>query len=98
MASGVDEKRTTKESIKRMYEGTVVSDKMDKTIVVQVVRLFRHPLFDKTVRKFKKYKAHDEQNQARIGDLVEIVETTPRSKDKHTELVRVISSGERALG
>jgi len=69
----------------------VVSDKMDKTVVVRVERLSRHPLYTKVIKRAKKYKAHDAQNECRIGDLVEIVETRPLSKDKRwrvTEIVR----------
>lgn len=62
--------------------GTVVSDKMDKTVVVAVVRSYRHPLYGKTIRRTKKYMAHDEQNACRVGDRVEIVETRPLSRHK----------------
>ncbi|WP_062202396.1 30S ribosomal protein S17 [Aureimonas sp. AU12] len=67
---------------KRVLQGTVVSDKNDKTVVVLVERRFTHPLFKKTVRRSKKYKAHDESNQYKVGDLVSIEETRPISKDK----------------
>jgi small subunit ribosomal protein S17 len=60
----------------------VVSDKNDKTVVVLVERRFTHPLFKKTVRRSKKYKAHDESNQFKVGDMVSIEETRPISKDK----------------
>ncbi|RMF30778.1 MAG: 30S ribosomal protein S17 [Chloroflexi bacterium] len=66
---------------KRMV-GRVVSDKMDKTVVVQVERMKRHPLYGKVVRIRKKYKAHDEENACREGDLVRIVESRPISKEK----------------
>ncbi len=62
--------------------GRVVSDKMDKTVVVQVERMKRHPLYGKVVRIRKKYKAHDEENACREGDLVRIVESRPISKEK----------------
>lgn len=62
--------------------GVVTSDKMDKTVVVTVVRVTRHPLYGKTIRKHKKYKAHDENNQATMGDTVRIRECRPISKDK----------------
>jgi len=62
--------------------GVVTSDKMDKTVVVTVVRVTRHPLYGKTIRKHKKYKAHDENNQAAMGDTVRIRECRPISKDK----------------
>ncbi|KQQ89807.1 MULTISPECIES: 30S ribosomal protein S17 [Aureimonas] len=67
---------------KRVLQGTVVSDKNDKTVVVLVERRFTHPLFKKTVRRSKKYKAHDESNQYKVGDIVSIEETKPISKDK----------------
>ncbi|WP_182084592.1 30S ribosomal protein S17 [Aureimonas sp. ME7] len=67
---------------KRVLQGTVVSDKNDKTVVVLVERRFTHPLFKKTVRRSKKYKAHDESNQYKVGDTVSIEETKPISKDK----------------
>ncbi len=70
--------------------GTVVSDKMEKTIVVKVERLVKHPLYKKTIKKFKKYKAHDEENKAKIGDKVKIVETRPLSKEKRWRLVEVL--------
>ncbi|KQT48648.1 30S ribosomal protein S17 [Aureimonas sp. Leaf454] len=67
---------------KRVLQGTVVSDKNDKTVVVLVERRFTHPLFKKTVRRSKKYKAHDEGNLCKVGDVVSIEETKPISKDK----------------
>lgn len=70
--------------------GTVVSDKMDKTIVVAVVEKFKHPLYKKTVSKTKKFKAHDEQNQCGIGDTVLIAETRKLSKDKNWRLVQIV--------
>jgi len=67
---------------RRILQGVVVSDKSDKTIVVKVERRFTHPLLKKTVRRSKKYKAHDETNQRKVGELVSIEETRPISKDK----------------
>jgi small subunit ribosomal protein S17 len=67
---------------KRILQGTVVSDKSDKTIVVKVERRFAHPMFQKTVRRSKKYKAHDENNRFKTGDIVSIEECAPISKDK----------------
>ncbi len=67
---------------KRILQGTVVSDKNDKTVVVKVERRFTHPLFKKTVRRSKNYKAHDEANAKKVGDLVSIQESRPISKDK----------------
>jgi len=68
---------------KRVLQGTVVSDKSDKTVVVRVERRFTHPLLKKTVRRSKKYKAHDENNACKIGDIVSIQESRPISKDKN---------------
>ncbi|MDW6023781.1 30S ribosomal protein S17 [Mesorhizobium sp. BAC0120] len=67
---------------KRVMQGTVVSDKNDKTVVVQVERRFTHPMMKKTVRLTKKYKAHDENNTFKVGDTVLIEESKPISKDK----------------
>ena len=67
---------------KRVLQGVVVSDKNDKTIVVQVERRYTHPLLKKTVRRTKKYHAHDEKNTFKVGDQVEIEETRPLSKNK----------------
>jgi small subunit ribosomal protein S17 len=67
---------------KRVLHGVVVSDKNDKTIVVQVERRYTHPLFKKTVRRTKKYHAHDEKNVFKVGDLVSIEEAAPISKNK----------------
>lgn len=70
--------------------GRVVSDKMDKTIVVSVEDFVRHPLYGKAVKRSKKFKAHDENNECRIGDKVRISETRPLSKDKRWRLVQVV--------
>lgn len=67
---------------KRILQGVVVSDKNDKTVVVEVERRYTHPLFKKVVRRSKKYQAHDESNSCKIGDRVQIVETAPISKNK----------------
>ena len=67
---------------KRVLQGTVVSDKNDKTIVVQVERRYTHPLLKKTVRRTKKYHAHDEGNVFKIGEMVSIQESPPISKNK----------------
>ena len=70
--------------------GVVVSDKMDKTITVQVDRVTRHPVYNRSVRKSTKFKAHDEQNVAKTGDVVRIQETRPLSKTKRWRLVEVM--------
>ncbi|MFT5510262.1 MAG: small subunit ribosomal protein S17 [Hyphomicrobiaceae bacterium] len=72
---------------KRILQGTVVSDKNDKTVVVEVERRYTHPLYKKVVRRSKKYHAHDEANVAKIGDRVRIQETAPISKNKRWTLV-----------
>jgi len=79
-------------NLRKVREGRVVSDKMDKTIVVLVVEKKPHPLYKKTVTRSKKFKAHDENNEAKIGDIVEIVETRPLSKDKYFRLSRIIEA------
>ena len=70
--------------------GKVVSDKMEKTIVVAVVDTESHPLYKKSVNKTVKYKAHDENNEAHVGDTVSIMETRPLSKDKRWRLVEIL--------
>jgi len=70
--------------------GTVVSDKMEKTVVVRVERLVPHDVYKKYVRRRQNFKAHDEKNEFRIGDRVEIVETRPMSKDKRWRVARLI--------
>lgn len=67
---------------KKIYTGKVVSNKMDKTIVVAVTRLFQHPVYKKTVKRVTKFKAHDEQNKCNIGDTVKIIAARPISKEK----------------
>ncbi len=73
--------------------GIVKSDKMDKTIVVQVERRISHPVYSKVIKLHKKFKAHDSSNEAKIGDLVEITETRPMSKDKRWRLSSIIQKG-----
>ncbi len=68
--------------INKTYTGKVVSNKMDKTVVVAITRLFQHPVYKKTVKKVSKFKAHDAENSCNIGDTVIITETKPMSKDK----------------
>jgi small subunit ribosomal protein S17 len=72
---------------KRVLQGTVVSDKNDKTVVVKVERAFTHPVMKKTVRRSKKYHAHDAANSAKVGDVVRIEESAPISKNKRWTLV-----------
>ena len=70
--------------------GMVVSDKMQKTVVVSIERRVQHPVYGKMVRRTKKLKAHDEENQAKTGDTVRIMETRPLSKDKRWRVVEII--------
>ncbi|WP_116716638.1 30S ribosomal protein S17 [Euzebya tangerina] len=75
---------------RKIRDGIVVSDKMDKTVVVQVERRVKHPRYHKTVTKSKRYKAHDENNDAGVGDRVRIVETRPLSKNKYFRLDTIL--------
>lgn len=75
---------------KKMYSGKVVSDKMDKTVVVAVTRTFQHPLYKKTVKKVTKFKAHDEENVCKTGDTVKIVESRPLSREKRWQVIERI--------
>jgi len=77
-------------SNRKVLRGVVVSDKMDKTIVVEISTKKSHPLYSKRVKYSTKLKAHDENNEAKIGDKVEIMETRPLSKDKYFRLVKII--------
>lgn len=79
-----------KRGMRRVVTGKVVSDKMDKTIAVRQERLVKHPLYGKYIRRATTYKAHDENNQARMGDVVEIAYGRPISKTKNWRLVRVV--------
>lgn len=75
---------------RRTYRGRVVQDSNDKTIMVEVVTQKQHPLYKKRLNSSKKFAAHDEQNEAKINDVVEIMETRPLSARKHFRLVRII--------
>jgi len=74
--------------------GRVVSDKMNKTVVVAVETLRHHPLYKKTIRRAVKYKAHDEKNECRLGDTVKIIETRPLSKEKRWRVAEIITKRE----
>jgi small subunit ribosomal protein S17 len=76
---------------KQLYRGKVVSDKMDKTIVAEIMRTYMHPQFLKTVRTTKKYKVHDANELAQVGDIVEFYEGRPMSKTKYMYLARVVN-------
>ncbi|MFM8909222.1 MAG: 30S ribosomal protein S17 [Gemmatimonadota bacterium] len=75
---------------RKTRQGLVVSDKMDKTVVVAIERRVPHPVYGKMVTKTKRLKAHDEQNSAKVGDTVRIVETRPLSKDKRWRLLEIV--------
>lgn len=77
-------------NLRKTRTGVVVSDKMDKTVVVAIVDNVRHPLYKKIVKRTVKMKAHDENNECRIGDRVSLMETRPLSKDKRWRVVEII--------
>ena len=81
---------TEKRNYRKTRQGIVVSDKMDKGIVVRIDRTMRHPLYGKTVRTSSKLHAHDESNNAHVGDVVSVMETRPLSKTKRWRLVEVV--------
>ncbi|MDD4894295.1 MAG: 30S ribosomal protein S17 [Candidatus Omnitrophica bacterium] len=72
------------------FSGTVVSDKMQKTVIVKVMHMSKHPKYGKIMKSYNKFKAHDEKNSAKIGDVVRIEETRPLSKDKRFRLVEIV--------
>jgi small subunit ribosomal protein S17 len=76
---------------KRLLQGKVISDKMDKTVVVEFTRTYQHPLIGKVMRSTKKYMVHDEAEQAKIGDVVEFYEGRPLSKRKRWYLARIVN-------
>ena len=81
---------STERNLRKTRVGKVVSDKMDKTVVVAIVDNVKHPLYKKIIKNTVKFKAHDENNECRIGDRVEIMETRPLSKDKRWRVVEII--------
>jgi small subunit ribosomal protein S17 len=82
--------------INKVYTGKVISNKMDKTVVVAVTRLFQHPVYKKTVKKVSKFKAHDEENRCKIGDDVKITEARPLSKDKRWLVLEIMGKSARS--
>jgi len=82
--------------VKKVLTGTVTSDKMQKSIVVEVTRRVRHPVYGKEIKKSKKFHAHDEKNEAKIGDTVRIVESRPISRLKRWRLVEIVAKAHRA--
>jgi small subunit ribosomal protein S17 len=75
---------------RKVKTGKVVSDKMDKTVVIAIERLVQHPLYKKSIKKTVRFKAHDENNDSHTGDIVSVMETRPLSKDKRWRVVEVI--------
>ena len=75
---------------RKVRKGVVTSDKMDKTITVEVERKTQHPMYKRVITRTKKYKAHDEENQCNVGDVVKIMETRPLSKTKRWRLLEVL--------
>ncbi len=82
--------------IDKTYTGKVVSNKMNKTVVVAVTRQFQHPVYKKTVKKVAKFKVHDEKNECGVGDDVKIVETRPVSKDKKWLVLEILKKAARS--
>jgi small subunit ribosomal protein S17 len=80
----------TTRGYKKQRTGTVISDRMKKTIVVRIDRVTRHPAYGRVIRKSSKFKVHDEENKAKAGDRVKIAETRPLSKEKRWRLVEII--------
>jgi small subunit ribosomal protein S17 len=80
----------TQRNSRKVRLGTVVSDKMDKTVVVEVARQFPHRLYGKIIKRTKKFKAHDEENSCGVGDIVRIMETRPLSKQKRWRVVEIV--------
>jgi small subunit ribosomal protein S17 len=79
---------------RRALVGRVVSDKMEKTVVVDVERITRHTLYGKVMRHHKRYKAHDEENACRVGDLVRVIESRPMSKEKRWVVTEILKRAE----
>ena len=80
----------TERNLRKTRTGLVVSDKMDKTVVVAIIDNVRHPLYKKIVKRTVRLKAHDENNECRVGDRVSVMETRPLSKDKRWRVVNII--------
>jgi small subunit ribosomal protein S17 len=88
------EQEQDKRGKRRVLQGVVTSDKMEKTITVKVIRFFQHPLYKKYVHRSKKYKAHDEKNECHTGDMVRIVECRPLARDKRWRLHQIVDRAE----
>ncbi len=90
MADTLENAQTLSRSARKTRTGKVVSDKMEKTVVVSIERRVQHPVYGKMVRRTKRLKAHDENNDAKTGDTVRIMETRPMSKDKRWRVVEIV--------
>ncbi|MDR1627541.1 MAG: 30S ribosomal protein S17 [Oscillospiraceae bacterium] len=90
MAENIEKNNANDRNVRKTDVGRVVSDKMDKTIVVAIEDSFRHPLYKKIVKRTVKLKAHDEKNECKVGDRVRVMETRPLSKEKRWRLVETI--------
>ncbi|NLY54628.1 MAG: 30S ribosomal protein S17 [Firmicutes bacterium] len=85
---------TLQRNLRKVRQGVVISDKMDKTVVVAVETFYQHPLYGRTVKKTAKFVAHCEDNQSKVGDVVRIMETRPLSKTKRWRVVEVVRKAE----
>ena len=81
-----------KRNLRKTRTGVVVSDKMDKTVVVAIKERVKHPLYGKIVNRTKKFQVHDENNQCGVGDKVRVMETRPLSKDKHWRVIEIVDT------
>lgn len=79
---------------KKQYTGTVVSDKMQKTVIVRIANTSKHPKYGRIIRSHNKFKVHDEKGAAKTGDIVQIEETRPLSKDKHFRLLKIVKQAQ----
>ena len=84
---------STERARRKELVGTVVSDKMQKTVVVVIEEIKAHPLYNRRIRRTRRFKAHDEENRAKVGDVVRIVETRPLSKEKNWRVAEIITHG-----
>ncbi len=89
--------QSERDNLRKHHTGVVTSNKMQKTIVVQIRRKALHPLYGKVIEKANKFKVHDEKNEAKLGDVVRIAETRPLSKDKHWRLVEIVQRASAAV-
>lgn len=79
---------------RKEFTGTVISDKMQKTIIVRITRMAKHPKYKRIIKRYSKFKVHDEKNIAKVGDMVWIQETRPLSKDKRFRIIEVLKKAE----